>query len=650
MLWILKWLSNKLSFFRSVSSTTCYIRNLVISLFIIAGCAGSFMGKNVVSKKNPESVRQQAMQYFIQAKVFESQENYMGAIVSLRSALDLGANSKTIYTQLAYNYSRIDDWDMVAHFAKAGVDSNPSDVNLRRFLVRALENIGNRKEAAAQLRILLEYVEVTWPLYRHLAYLYLDTGQSELIGPLFERVLSDVNTSNAVKCDIATVYARIDVKDRAEQIFREILIKDPYFEDAWLGLADLLLSQGRRQEGLDIYRSASIQLPDSSLPIYFLSRMIASEFDLEEILDQESASFLYRLGVGLSNADKFDLAEIVFRHIVAEKPNDAKVWLELGQYYVFSEQYELLDQTMSNAIIEIPDSSELSLFWAAVLERRKEFDDADAVYRNALSRGLQDERIYLYWGSSLEGRGEWKEAIDVYSLGLRSMDSNADLLLRIGICFGQIDEWSESLLFFEQASHLDTMQGPVSLHWGIALQHLGRWEDAIAKLQIALEKMPDQTSVMFYLGMCFERASHANNNEKYFRESEAVFKRLIEIDPNNAFALNYLGYMYAEKSIKLDLALKLVLRAIEINPNNSAFLDSLAWAYFKLGNLEAAAKYIAKSMKYIEGDEGIELAVIYDHAGDVSNAIGDLDVARKHWMRALEIDPTNDLVRSKLEQ
>ena len=51
---------------------------------------------------------------------------------------------------------------MVAHFAKAGVDSNPSDVNLRRFLVRALENTGNRKEAAAQLRILLEYIEVTW--------------------------------------------------------------------------------------------------------------------------------------------------------------------------------------------------------------------------------------------------------------------------------------------------------------------------------------------------------------------------------------------------------------------------------------------------------------------------------------------------------
>ena len=98
------------------------------------------------------------------------------------------------------------------------------------------------------------------------------------------------------------------------------MIKDPNFEDAWLGLADLLLSQGRRQDGLDTYRAASRQLPESALPIYYLSRMIASEFDLEEILDQESPSFLYRLGVALSDADKLDLAEVIFRHIVYRKP------------------------------------------------------------------------------------------------------------------------------------------------------------------------------------------------------------------------------------------------------------------------------------------------------------------------------------------
>ncbi|MEE3234194.1 MAG: tetratricopeptide repeat protein [Candidatus Latescibacterota bacterium] len=649
MLWILKWTSSKLRLLRFVSSQNWFTVNLLLFTLGMTGCAGNFFGKRVDSKTSSES-QHRAMQYFIQAKVFESQENYLGAIVSLRSALDLGSDSATLYAQLAYNYSRIDDWNMVVHFAKGGLERRPSDGSLRRFLIRALENIGSRKEAAEQLRTLLDYEEVSWPLYRHLAYLYLDTGQSELIGPLFERVLSDRNTSNAVRTDIATVYARIDVKDRAEQIFREVLIKDPYLEDAWLGLADLLLSQGRRQEGLKVYRKASRQLPESALPIYYLSRMIVSDFDLEEILDQESPSFLYRLGVALSDADKLDLAEIIFRHIVIEKPNTTRGWLELGQYYVYSEQYDLLDQIMRQALVAMPDSSELSLFWAATLERRNQFEKADKIYEEALLRETEEKRIFLYWGASLEERGKWEDAIDVYGQGLRSVGLDVELLLRSGICLGQLEHWLESLELYEQAWHLEQMQGQVALQWGIALQQLRRWDQAIEKLQVALEKIPDQTSILFYLGMCYERASQEKNNEKYFWEGEALFERLIEIDPDDAFALNYLGYMYAEKGVKLEMAVGLLLRAVEINPKNSAFLDSLAWAYFRMGNVESAAEYIAKAIEQIDGDEGIELAVIFDHAGDVSEAIGDVTAARKHWLRALEIDQGNDLVRSKLER
>ena len=649
MLWILRWISNKLRLLRFVFLQSWFVVICLLFALFITGCASSFLGKRFESKKNSESERR-AMQYFIQAKVFESQKNYMGAIVALRSALDLSFDSETLCAELAYNYGRIDDWNMVVYFAKRGVKSRPENGDLRRFLIRALENIGNRKEAAEQLSILIDYEEVNWPLYRHLAYLYLDTGQSELIGPLFERVLSNVITSNAVKSDIATVYARIDAKDRAEQIFREILIKDPNFEDAWLGLADLLLSQGRREDGLDVYRAASQQLPESALPIYYLSRMIASEFDLEEILYQESPSFLYRLGVALSEADKLDLAEVVFRHIVDEKPNTVRGWLELGQYYILSEQYDLLDETMSQALVAMPDSSELSLFWGATLEHRDQFEIAYRVYEEALLRGSKDKRIFLYWGASLEERSEWNEAVGIYNRGLQIIGQDIELLLRSGICLGQQDRWSESLKLYEKAWELGEMQGQVALQWGISLQQLGRWNEAIRKLEVASKRMPDQTSILFYLGMCYERASNETNNEKFFSEGEALFERLIEMNPTDAFALNYLGYMYAEKGIKLDIAVHLISRAVEISPNNSAFLDSLAWAYFKLGNLESASRYIAKALDHIDGAEGLELAVIFDHAGDISEASGDFIEARKHWLRALEIDEGNDGVRNKLER
>jgi len=649
MLWTLSWISKKLSLLRFIFLQSWLMFNLLLIALFMTGCANGFLGKRFESKKSSESQRQ-AMHYFIQAKVFESQKNYMGAIVALRSALDLGFDSATLYTQLAYNYGRIDDWNMVVYFAKRGIKSKPEDGNLRRFLIRALENIGNRKEAAEQLSLLLDYEEINWPLYRHLAYLYLDTGQSELIGPLFERILSNVTTSNAIRTDIATVYARIDAKDRAEQIFREVLIKDPNFEDAWLGLADLLLSQGRRQEGLDTYIAASRQLPESALPIYYLSRMISSEFDLEEILDQESPSFLYRLGVALSDADKLDLAEVIFRHIVYRKPNTVRGWLQLGQYYIFSEQYDLLDHTMNHALSVMPDSSELSLFWGATLEHRDQFENAYRVYEEALLRGSKDKRIFLYWGASLEERSEWEAAADIYRRGLQVIGQDIEFLLRSGICLGQQGRWMESLQLYEEAWQLGELQGQVALQWGISLHQLQQWNKAIKKLEVASKIMPDQTSILFYLGMCYERASHETNNEKFFIQSEALFERLIEIDNDDAFALNYLGYMYAEKGVKLDIAVNLITRAVEIIPNNSAFLDSLAWVYFKLGNLENASKYIKKALDKIDGNEGLELAVIFDHAGDVSEASGDFVEARKHWMRALEIDESNDMVRNKLER
>ena len=68
---------------------------------------------------------------------------------------------------------------MAAHFAYEGIKLDPSDVKLRRFLVQVLEREGAHEEAVTQIEILLTYETASWPLYRHLAYLYLETGQEE---------------------------------------------------------------------------------------------------------------------------------------------------------------------------------------------------------------------------------------------------------------------------------------------------------------------------------------------------------------------------------------------------------------------------------------------------------------------------------------
>jgi tetratricopeptide (TPR) repeat protein len=159
----------------------------------------------------------------------------------------------------------------------------------------------------------------------------------------------------------------------------------------------------------------------------------------------------------------------------------------------------------------------------------------------------------------------------------------------------------------------------------------------------------DEANALFYLGSCYEQASRAQQNANYFARAVETFKRLISLQPEDAFALNYLGYMYAEKGIHLQEAVELLLRAIEIDPDNSAFLDSLGWAYFRLGEYDQAEHYLARALQYVDGDDGEEQAVILDHAGDIAAAQGKKNAANKHWQRALELDPNNDAVRGKLK-
>ena len=127
-----------------------------------------------------------------------------------------------------------------------------------------------------------------------------------------------------------------------------------------------------------------------------------------------------------------------------------------------------------------------------------------------------------------------------------------------------------------------------------------------------------------------------------------TFENLLQIDPEDPYALNYLGYMYADKGTHLQEAVELLSRAIVLDPENSAFLDSMGWAYFRLGDLEQAEEYLNRALAFLGENEVDEQAVIFEHAGDIANALGKDKEARMHWQKVLELTPENKEVRLKL--
>ena len=100
--------------------------------------------------------------------------------------------------------------------------------------------------------------------------------------------------------------------------------------------------------------------------------------------------------------------------------------------------------------------------------------------------------------------------------------------------------------------------------------------------------------------------------QKKAAEAEQAFRKALALDEDNPSVLNYLGYMLADRGMKLDEAVQLIQKAVDIDPINGAFLDSLGWAFFKQDKLDLAEQYLKRAVIFAATN-----ATMYDHLGDV---------------------------------
>lgn len=159
------------------------------------------------------------------------------------------------------------------------------------------------------------------------------------------------------------------------------------------------------------------------------------------------------------------------------------------------------------------------------------------------------------------------------------------------------------------------------------LQAAERWDGVERECGVALERFPDDRDLRFTRAAALERLGR-------FDEAEALFTVLAQERPDDAAAANYLGYMWADRNVRLDEALELINRAVGLDPTNSAYLDSLGWVHFRLGNLEAAEHWLRRALQLGEPD-GTVLA----HLGEVLAGRGAEDEARIVLRQALERGP-----------
>jgi tetratricopeptide (TPR) repeat protein len=169
-------------------------------------------------------------------------------------------------------------------------------------------------------------------------------------------------------------------------------------------------------------------------------------------------------------------------------------------------------------------------------------------------------------------------------------------------------------------------------------EHYARAESAYSRAIERLGEPEREHWTLFYArGITYERT-------KRWPEAEADFLRALELEPEQPFVLNYLGYSWVDMGMHLDQAKGMLNRAVELRPNDGFIVDSMGWVHYRLGDFRAAVEMLERAVELEPGDP-----VINDHLGDAYWRVGRTREARFQWQRALSLDPEEEAV-AEIEQ
>ncbi len=165
----------------------------------------------------------------------------------------------------------------------------------------------------------------------------------------------------------------------------------------------------------------------------------------------------------------------------------------------------------------------------------------------------------------------------------------------------------------------------------------GRTDLAIQALVDADKALPDTAEIKYDLAMLYERQGK-------YDEFEALLRRVIELEPDNANAYNSLGYTFADQNRRLDEAQELLDRALELEPDSAFILDSVGWYLYREGENEEALEYLQRSYALMS------TADVAAHLGEVLWALKRYDQARKIWREGLVKEADNETLLKTLKR
>ena len=473
---------------------------------------------------------------------------------------------------------------------------------------------------------------------------------------------------------------------KAEGELQTAIKLDPNSEEAVTTLAMLYTDEGDTAHALKVLSS----IPDSARSAKLYSALGAAYEQRKDyknaidaykhaiVLDRDNLDAIRGLAENYLNDGQLEAALEQYKVIADSNPEDAQTYVRIAEIYRRQGKYDVALENLKRADTLVPDTMDVPYSIAAVYQAQGRYDEAAKILQDLIkkteksetgtsqadrnNRAIFVERLGMIYReqenytAAVEAfrkmltlgdenaRSGYQEIIDTYrdakqwpqataaaKEAIQKLPNDRDLRMVLDAQLADTGQLDQAVADMRSMLKGGAEDRDVYVRLGIVYTRAKQWNDALQALAKAEEvstKADDKAYVLFLRGDLYQR-------QKNFDAAEVEFKKVLSMtpptDPQAAATLNYLGYMNADRGVKLEESLNLIKQALTFEPNNPAYLDSVGWAYFKLGKYDLAEDNLNKAASHMGSDPTVQ-----EHLGDLYQKTGRLKLAAAHWDRAVQ--------------
>ncbi len=409
--------------------------------------------------------------------------------------------------------------------------------------------------------------------------------------------------------------------------------KDPKILLAHRTLFQVFNSQKKRTEALDVLkRAAKVE----GVPLLFT-------VDLAQLLMEH-----LRIHPDLRQTERPLLIQLLDRARKSRGSRNNFLLLDrLADMYSFIGERDTSEDLLMRLAERYPDQMG---FRRRLLQNYLEKNDRKGALiqiEKILLEQPTDDRMNYLRGALAADDEDWTTAIDYYSKAIRFNEQFERVYYDLAYVYMSQDEFDECFKVLEKARKRFKQNYQLEYYTALAYNRKEDYANSVkhytAAELVAKQDEPSRLTHLFYfqMGAAYER------NKDYARATQ-VFQKVLKMQPGFPDALNYLGYMWAERGEKLDEAKTMIEKAVATEPDNAAFLDSLGWVLYMMGKAHESIPWLERAVELTDEKKETD-PTLFDHLADAYFHTKNYRKALAYYQKAVKIKAKPEIVE-KLEK